>query len=144
MPEETRRPGAARVLADINITPLIDVMLVLLIIFMVVTPVAQRSLDIGLPQTDTGPPAAARHRPVVMTLEAGTDGRLLVSVDQKPLGGRDLASTLRDLFQVLPDKTLFVRVVGSPRYGQVVDAMDAARGAGVERIGIMPTQALPQ
>ena len=72
-----------------------------------------------------------------MTLEGGPGGTLLVSLNRRPVDARDLGPTLRDVFHALSDKTLFVRAVGPVRYGQVVDAMDTARGAGVERIGIM-------
>ena len=130
-------PRARRAIADINITPLIDVMLVLLIIFMLVAPVAHRGLDVGLQQEARGPDIEPRPGPVVMTLERAAEGTLLVSVNRRPVDARDLGAALRDVFQAQSDKTLFVRAVGPLRYGQVVEAMDTARGAGVERIGIM-------
>jgi biopolymer transport protein ExbD len=128
---------ARRSIADINITPLIDVMLVLLIIFMLVAPVAHRGLDIGLPQETRAPAAEPPPQHVVMTLEGAADGTLVVALNRRPVEARELGQALRDLFQALPDKTLFVRASGPVRYGQVVEAMDVARGAGVERIGIM-------
>ncbi len=128
-------PHAAGAMSDINITPLIDVMLVLLIIFMVVTPVAQRGLDIALPQP--APPNQIKPQTpstqIVLSLDATG-----LSVNKTPIAGiEELDNRLKDIFQARTDKTIFVRADGKVPYGRVVQAMDVARGAGVERIGII-------
>jgi biopolymer transport protein ExbD len=130
-------PSPARTLSDINVTPLIDVMLVLLIIFMVVTPVAQRGLDIALPQPSAGQAVHPTPPQVVMTLEIAPGGGWIASINSSPTNREDLGARLRDVFQTRSDKTIFVRAGGDVHYSTVVEAMDIARGAGVERIGII-------
>jgi biopolymer transport protein TolR len=146
--EKTRRLGEAKhlkaasgAMADINITPLIDVMLVLLIIFMVVTPLAQRGLDISLPQPP--PPNQPEHKgptnQIVLALEESA-----ITVNKDPVTVEALGSRLRDIYQARSDKTIFVRAAGTVPYGRVVQAMDIARGAGVERIGIISDKMLQE
>jgi biopolymer transport protein TolR len=132
---DATRPEGTEAKSDINITPLIDVMLVLLIIFMVVTPLAQKGLDIALPQANTqqqAQPETNTNQVVLMLDETGT------AVNKSPVSNNEeLETRLRDIFQTRTDKTIFVRGSGKIPYGRVVEAMDIARGAGVERIGII-------
>jgi biopolymer transport protein TolR len=132
MERENSRPAAV---AEINITPMIDVLLVLLIIFMVVVPVASRAIDTALPADKTpGPEPEPQPVPLVMTIQPAS-----YSLNQLPIASLgELESQLRNLLETRPDKTLFVRVEGSQPYGRVVEAMDHARGAGATRLGIMP------
>jgi biopolymer transport protein ExbD len=139
--EKTRRLGEAKHIeaasgakSDINITPLIDVMLVLLIIFMVVTPLAQRGLDISLPQPPppNQPEVKTPSNQVVLAVEEG-----VITVNRNPVTVEELGGRLRDIYQTRSDKTIFVRAIGTVPYGRVVQAMDIAKGAGVERIGII-------
>src|SRR5262245_12944161 len=120
----SERPAAV---SEINITPLIDVMLVLLIIFMVVAPMSNRGLDAALPaparENVTAPPPA-----LVLSLDERG-----IALNQTPVTGLDdLAGRLRDLFATRSDHTLFVRAAPGLRYGRVVEALDTARGAGAD------------
>lgn len=117
--------------ADINVTPLIDLLLVLLIIFMLVAPVAPRALGASLPRSE-GPSDPA---PASLVLEVRADDFALNTAPVLTLG--DLEGRLRAAFETRGDGTLFVKVEGDVPYERVVAAVDAAQGAGASRIGLV-------
>jgi biopolymer transport protein TolR len=124
--------------AVINVTPLIDVMLVLLIIFMVVTPLSNHALDAGLPAPARGPSDEHRLMPSLV-VEMEPDGCAVVG---EPRGTPAmLEARLRDLIAMRSNKTVFVRASALVPYGQVITGLDAVRGAGADRIGLLGREA---
>src|SRR5262245_7112694 len=117
---------------DINVTPLVDVMLVLLVIFMVVTPLLQREVPVDLPLAVTGREAESA---VQVTLTATAEGGILL--DGEPVTDGALPERLRDLYATRTDHTVFLAADRGLPYSRVVDLMDVCRIAGVERIGVL-------
>lgn len=119
-------------MADINVTPLVDVMLVLLVIFMVTAPMMQQGVQVNLPKADTKAMTQAEET-VIVTVDG--KGRIFINKDEVPAG--DLRSRLSEMFANREKKEIFLKADAGVPYGEVVRTMADIKGAGIERLGMV-------
>lgn len=124
--------GAQR--ARINITPMIDVLLVLLILFLVIQPALTKGIDVQVPVLEPVRTAEAPPDQIVLHVEAGPT----FSINRVAVEEHELVERLRDVFEDRPRKVLFLKGEGTLAYGDIVRTMDAARAAGIDVIGLVP------
>jgi len=121
--------------AEPNVVPLCDVLLVLLIIFMVITPIVQKGVDVQLPEMlppDTKEPPNINV--IVLTVKKGN----IVMINQQPVELQALQEQLRQIYAPRQDKTIFVKADSKLSFSKVMEVIDIAKGAGVEKLGIIP------
>ena len=127
--------GGSNLNNDMNVTPMIDVLLVLLIIFMMIIPMSRKAIDTQLPDP-TPQPASAQVNPDQIVLEVLPDDKY--AVNKEPVEKAKLLEKLKSIYDPRPEKIIFVKGDTPVKYSAVIWAMDQARGAGVKVIGVPP------
>jgi biopolymer transport protein TolR len=119
-------------ISQINVTPLVDVMLVLLIIFMVTAPILQQGVPVDLPKVSAGPLGGQEEQLVVNVAKGGQ-----FYLNDTPMTAEQLTAKLRAIAAARPDRQLYVRADQSVPYGQVMEVMGAVRDAGLVKVGLV-------
>ena len=138
--------GRYRPLSEINVTPLVDVMLVLLIIFMVITPMLQKGVSVDMAKVNSPAPMPDADKEDALLIAVMRDGKIFFGTDR--IEPDQLTQKVKDRLANKADKRVFIKSDARARYGNVVDVVDNVRSAGVDDVGLLTEQkkqgALPQ
>src|SRR5215471_6829596 len=136
--EAIKKHKAPPPVADINVTPMVDVMLVMLIIFMVITPMLSKGVSVDLAKTKNPIPMNAADKSDSIICAVTKDGKTYLNTTQMP--PEDLPAKVKDMLTNRLDKTVFVKADARARYEKVVDVVDNLRAAGVDNVGLLTEQ----
>ncbi|WP_263367235.1 ExbD/TolR family protein [Edaphobacter bradus] len=130
-----KREEGKKVNSNINVTPMVDVMLVLLIIFMVITPMLNNKVNVDLPKADAAIVMENANKEDAVVVAVTRDGRTFLGGDQVTLD--DLGSKIAAKLEGKTDKEVYMRADSRANYGKVMDAVDGIRAAGVSQLGLL-------
>jgi biopolymer transport protein ExbD/biopolymer transport protein TolR len=133
-----KRDEGSKVNSNINVTPMVDVMLVLLIIFMVITPMLQKGVSVDLAKTNNPRAMDDADKEDSILVAITRDGKVFLGSDQTPPD--QLAQKVRDRLASKTDKRVFIKADARAKYGVVVDVVDNVRSAGVDQLGLLTDQ----
>jgi biopolymer transport protein TolR len=128
--------GSGGLTNEPNVTPMIDVLLVLLIIFMIVVPLSRKAIDVQLPDPTPAPQTTTPPDQIVLEVMPGSQ----LQINKQPVTKAQLPQRLTEIFAPRPDKIIFVKGDSAVKFQDVIWAMDVARGAGVKVIGVPPKE----
>lgn len=132
------RNEGAKINSNINVTPMVDVMLVLLIIFMVITPMLVHGVPLDLARTTNPSAISDASKPDALILSVMRDGQMFLGSEK--VTGDALTRKVRDTMATRANKTVYVRADARARYGTIVDAVDDLRSSGVDQLGLLTEQ----
>ena len=133
-----KRNVGANVNSGINVTPMVDVMLVLLIIFMVITPMLQKGISVDMPKVNSPTPMADADKEDALLVSVMRDGTVYFGTDKIPVD--TLTGKVKDRLTNRTDKRVYVKADARAHYGDVVKVVDGVRGAGVDDLGLLTDQ----
>jgi len=133
-----KRDEGSKINSNINVTPMVDVMLVLLIIFMVITPMLQKGVSVDLARTNNPLPMPDAEKEDAITVAVMRDGS--VFFDTEKVAADQLSQKVRDRIANKADKRVYIKADARAKYGVVVDVVDNVRSAGVDQLGLLTEQ----
>ena len=134
----SKRDEGKKVNSNINVTPMVDVMLVLLIIFMVITPMLNNKVNVDLPKADAAVVMEDANKEDAVTIAVTRDGRTFLGGDQVTID--DMGTKISAKLENKTNKEVFMRADQRANYGKVMDAVDGIRTAGVSQLGLLTEQ----
>jgi biopolymer transport protein ExbD len=139
-----KKMKAPETMADINVTPMVDVMLVLLIIFMVITPMLSKGITVDLVKTNNAIAMAAADKEDAILVAITNKGEVWLSPGNAKTSADQLPAKVKDLLTNRPDKTVYIKSDSRARYERVVDVVDNLRAAGVDQLGLLTEKLEPK
>jgi biopolymer transport protein ExbD/biopolymer transport protein TolR len=139
MPADGGTQDTNKVVADINVTPMVDIMLVLLIIFMVITPMLQKGVGVDMAKVTNPREMREADKDDALVVAVTRDGKIYLGTDQVSVVR--LSEQIRDLLAAKIDKTVYVKSDRRAKYGKVVDVVDTVRSVGVDTLGLLTGKA---